>query len=349
MSNDIVKIEKHLTKQSTLEKFMQFQGPGAAAYIRNVLIAVETDPRLVTCSPESIERAALRAASLQLSVDPAAKQAYLVKYSVNTGTRTKPHYEDVAVFQPHYLGLYTLAMRSNRYKFIEVIPLDDGYEVRHNISGEGSDAAVVVDLRTEEKAVFIRRCKPENAATWFGWFVTKDGQTKKVWRTVAEIHEHAIKNSPSYKYESSIWKNPKHRPVMEMKTVLRELLNWADLSGTPAGDVMSNEMSENFIDAYAEDIPPTEPAVSDQKETPNVPGPKATKKERIEQLTGGKNVSSRLANMKKKAETDAPTAFWEATKAAGLDAITALAIVKESGDDFAKAFAFMVKKYGEQI
>lgn len=255
MSNDLILIEKHLTSPQILAKFTEVLDRGAKPYIQSVLIAVEQSEDLQKCSPDSIGIAALRAATLELSCDPALKQAHLVPYK-----RNKQHpdgswysyYE--AVFQPHYLGLYTLAMRTNKYAVITVTPMPKGFDM---ITDLNTGNEIIVDQKREPVA-FAPKVKPEEAGTWYGYFRTTRGFSKKVWMTVEQIHAHAAKHSKSYKSDKSLWKDPKHRPTMEKKTVLLELLRWADLSGISDGAMREAlaAADEDLIDAPAEDVTP---------------------------------------------------------------------------------------------
>jgi len=64
----------------------------AQRFAASVLTAVMADPKLQACTPLSIYLAAVRAATLGLSVDPAYGQAYLVAYG------------NVCTFMPGYKG-----------------------------------------------------------------------------------------------------------------------------------------------------------------------------------------------------------------------------------------------------
>jgi recombination protein RecT len=269
----IEKIERYLFSPQSLAKFVGVLDKSAIPYIRSVMIAVEADVELQKCSPESIGVSALRAASLQLSCDPATKQAYLVAYWNNK----KNCHE--AQFLPHYLGLYALAVRTNKYSVINVTPFPAEYRMELDLS-----TGDYVILNGDDKpAVYAPKVKPEDAGAWYGYLRTTRGFTKKVWMTKQEIHDHARRFSHNYSSDKSLWKNKNQVATMEMKTVLRELLNWADKSGYGDNSLREALRSDEPIDAEATDVETVEEpmvegeAVAAEEQpvpTVEVPGPK---------------------------------------------------------------------------
>lgn len=257
MDTAIQKIETHLFSQNVLAKFVGVLDKSAIPYMRSVMIAVEADPQLQKCTPDSISISALRAASLQLSCDTAAKQAYLLPYWNNK----KQCYE--AQFHPHYLGLYALAVRTNKYRVIEVTPFPGEYHMELDLS-----TGTQMILNGENKpAVYAPKVDEKDAGAWYGYLRTRYSFEKKIWMTKQEIHEHAKKFNPKgYNAAGSLWKNPNQVATMEKKTVLRELLNWADKSGY--GDNSLREAlsaADDVIDVESTDV---EQAVETQVNNP---------------------------------------------------------------------------------
>lgn len=246
-NNSIITIEQALFNPQTIAKFESVLDKGAKPYIRSVMIAVEADYKLQQCTPDSIVIASLRAASLQLSCDPAVKQAYMIPY----WNGKKKVYE--AKFTPHYLGLYALAVRTNKYSVINVTPFPAGWSMELDVN---SGDQVIVN-EEGKPVVFAPRVRPQDAGAWYGYLRTTRNFVKKVWMTKEEIHDHARKfNAKGYNADGSLWKNPDQVHTMEMKTVLRELLNWADKSGY--GDNTLREAlaeTEEVIEVTASDAP----------------------------------------------------------------------------------------------
>ena len=106
------------------------------------------------------------------------------------------------------------------------------------------------------------KVKPQEAGAWYGYLRTTRGFAKKVWWTKEQIHEHAKRFSRSYNSPKSLWKNPNQVHTMEMKTVLRDLLNWADKSGY--GDphlreaLKASDEAAEVVDVEASDVPEAE-------------------------------------------------------------------------------------------
>lgn len=241
----IQKIEKHLFSPQELAKFTGVLNKSAVPYIRSVMIAVEADQQLQKCTPESIGISALRAASLQLSCDPATKQAYLLAYWNNKKGCLE------AQFQPHYLGLYALAVRTNKYSVINVTPFPADYQMELDLA-----TGDYVILNGEGKpAVYAPKVRPEDAGAWYGYLRTTRGFSKKIWMTKEEIHEHARKFNPKgYNADNSLWKNKNQVATMEMKTVLRKLLDWADKSGYGDSSLREALHTDDAIEAETTDM-----------------------------------------------------------------------------------------------
>lgn len=245
---------EYIRKPETLSQFEQISGKGANSYVQSVAIAVKENPALLDCSYDSIVNSALRAASLGLSCDPSVRQAYIIPRSKKVDGK----YIKVAQFQPHYNGLYNLAQRTGKYRYISVNPIYEGETVYENVSTglhvyapPESKTLLMPDkgrdgLHTGYREVTSGK-NPNKIIGYIGYFKTNKGFEKSVWMTVDEIEQHAKNYSDSYSRDFSPWKDPKKRPTMQMKTVLIALLKWADLSGS------ENALLSQALDAEVED------------------------------------------------------------------------------------------------
>lgn len=198
----------------------------AGAYIASVLLVVAGSDQLQKCTPQSIYSAALQAATLRLSVDPNTKQAYLVPYG------------NKATLIVGYKGLHDMAVRTGKYRYINVGPVyegegieEDRYTGWHKLTGQRLSNDII---------------------GWLGAFEMINGYGHTMYMTVEEIHEHAQKYSKSYHNPKSGWKTDTAK--MERKTVLRLLLtNWAELDPTDAALLEVIESNgETTIDAEFE-------------------------------------------------------------------------------------------------
>lgn len=192
------RLNAFMRSDAIMPRFEEILGErGARAYVSSVLLTVANNDALQNCTHASIVSAALRAATLSLSCDPAIGQAYLVPYG------------KVATFVVGYKGLRDMALRTNKYRYIHVDKL---------YKGEGLD----VD-RITGAATIIGHKESNEIAGWVASFEMTNGFRKSVYMTREEIHEHAKTYSKGYDRQGGVWKaNP---AMMEKKTVLRQLLS----------------------------------------------------------------------------------------------------------------------------
>jgi recombination protein RecT len=188
-------------------RFEQVMGGRAATgFINSVLLMVAEKPELQACTADSIMVQAMRAATIRLSVDKSARQAYLGavqgKVELIIGWR----------------GIRTMAERTGKFKHINVEPIFEGETV----------------LKDRLRGTVSIGGKVTNAAKIIGrvaFFERHDGLSHAIYRTVEEIHERAKKLKPhNYFAKGSCWQDPKWKGTMEAKDVLVELLkDWAEL------------------------------------------------------------------------------------------------------------------------
>jgi len=194
-----VSIQKYLRSAPIVQRFEDVLGKGRAMpYISSVLLAVSESKSLQECTPQSVAVSAMRAAVLRLSCDPAIGQAYLVPYKGR------------ATFIIGYRGLKDMALRTGKYRVLNVSKIYNGVTVEedpftglHKLSGtrEGSEVKGYM-------LYFELRMVP-----------TGEVFRKSFYMGVDEILEHAAKYSKSFSYPDSPWK--KSPEIMMEKTVLR--------------------------------------------------------------------------------------------------------------------------------
>jgi recombination protein RecT len=228
-------ITKYMQNDMVKARFAELMGESnASAYVASVILAVANSPALQECEPKSVYSSALRAASLRLSVDPATKQAYLVPY----GKR--------ATLIVGWKGLYDMAIRTGRYRYINTRAVYEGEEVTeqfpsgfHAINGFRKTGGALIG--------------------WLGAFEMVNGYAKTVYMTVEEITQHRDKYSPGHTRKDSAWvTNPE---AMQKKTVLRRLLmQWGYLDPSDAAQLAEIESEGEVIDAapHFDDEPPAD-------------------------------------------------------------------------------------------
>ena len=198
MENSFLAIKEYGRSPEIIERFAEIVGKhNAGGYVQSAILAVANNEALQKCTPQSIFASALRAATVQLLCEPSLGQAYLVPF------------KDKATFIIGYKGLYQLALRTGKYRFINVSPIYEG-------------ELVFEDRFTGE--VSLNGGRTSNTVIgYLASFQLTSGFSKSLYMTLDEIHAHADKYSKSVNYATSPWKT--NRVEMERKTVLRLLLS----------------------------------------------------------------------------------------------------------------------------
>lgn len=239
-----------MRSQGIISRFEEVAGKAnAGAYISDVLIAVSQNDQLKQCEPNSIIAAALRAASMRLSCDPITGQAYLVPFRSKRGL--------ICTLIVGYKGLYQLALRTGKYRYLNLITVysdDELYENRMTGVIEcrlSKSENIYVPLTDEYK----RQAK---IMGYMLYFKLNSGLEKSFYMTVEQCAEHGAKYSKSYSDPRSLWQTDPHK--MYQKTVIRlGLMKWGyldphDLMAMSNDDEDEEvEEPENFVDGLVVD------------------------------------------------------------------------------------------------
>lgn len=247
----LTKITKYLDSDIVQSRFAQVLGDrNSGPYIASVMTVVKDSKSLQGCSVSSIYTSALRAATLRLSVDPGIGQAYLVPF------------KGQATLIVGYKGLYDMAVRTGKYRYINVGPIYEGQIVEENqITGFHTITGSIKGTRRDDEII-----------GWIGAFEMNpekgmlNGFGKTMYMTCEEIHAHAQQYSKGYgelnkegipvdKYgKPTIWYTEKRK--MERKTVLRLLIRrWGYLNPNDVQELEVIEGESEPIDAHIYDIP----------------------------------------------------------------------------------------------
>lgn len=240
-------MENRLTVRDTfyqpqvLSSFKDVLGGQANAYIASVLIAIANNDALQACTPSSVVKSAMRAATLRLTCDPSVGEAYLVPF------------KGQATLVIGYKGLRTMALRTGKYRYMNVSPIYEGEEIvedrltgMHSLSGNRTGKAVIGYLL---------------------YFELVTGFRKSFYMTTEEILAHAQRYSRGFSRQDSAWKT--NFPEMARKTVLRLGLSlWgyfdphdtAVLSEIDSEEVVLTEATEVEEDLEQQPTEPEQPA-----------------------------------------------------------------------------------------
>lgn len=212
-----------LNQPATVARFEKvLQSPvKAAQFVASLATLVYGSKQLKAADPNSIIAAAVKAAALDLAIDPSLGHAYIVPY----GT--------MAQFQIGWKGLVQLALRTGEYALLNVAHVVEGEVAGVNkFTGE-----IKFGAATSDKVVGV-----------IAYLKLRNGYEKYVYWTTERIHDHAKKYSKSYSRSDSAWQT--NAGAMELKTVMRDLLTkWGMLSiemrTALAIDAQAGEIVEN--------------------------------------------------------------------------------------------------------
>lgn len=197
------KIKEYGQSPEVTNNFVQLLGRAAPQYIQSALTAVQANETLMDCSPRSIFRAALRAATLGLSCDPSLGHAYIVPY------KNKDKGVIEANFQPGWRGIQYMALRTGKYAYINVSPIYQGETViEDRITG---DLKIEGSLTLSTVPVGL-----------IASFKLLSGYKKSIYMTNEELEDHGRKYSKGYSRSDSIWKT--NQKIAYHKTILLKLL-----------------------------------------------------------------------------------------------------------------------------
>lgn len=210
----IEKISTYLYKEEVIKKFSDMLGEKQAQkFVASVLTAVMAEPKLQACTPSSIYLAAVRSATLGLSVDPAYGQAYLVAYG------------NVCTFMPGYKGFRDKASENGIGCHVTEIYNNEKIET-NLMTGEVRINGGNGFWRQIEQTVGSNGVEISGyLASWWDVKNPNSGEKHFLYMTVADIEEYGKTYAPAYKKPDSPWnKNRLSRIEMFKKTVLKRLL-----------------------------------------------------------------------------------------------------------------------------
>ena len=191
-----------LQNDAVKKRFNELLDKNATNFMQTLLAIYNGNEQLKKCEPISILAAAGLAATLNLSISPSLGYAYIVPFG------------NKAQFQISAKGLVQLAHRTGRYVRIHSSVVREG-EIR------GVDCITGELIRGEKIS--------EEIVGYVAYMRLDNGFEKSLYMTKAEVEEHAMTFSQTYKadknknWSSSIWS--KHFDRMACKTVLKLLLN----------------------------------------------------------------------------------------------------------------------------
>lgn len=196
----------------------ELMGKRAPQFVSSIVTMASNDNMLrkvVATAPASIITSALKAAALDLPIDPALGMAYVMpfKNAVKNPDGTTS-YRDEATLVIGYRALIQMAQRTGMYKYLNA---DFVYE------GE-----TIVDDRVSGMVTIDGEKKSDKIIAYFCYFKLLNGFEKCVCWTREKVEAHERKHRKG-QYMSKAWRDD--FDSMALKTVIRALLSkWAPLS-----------------------------------------------------------------------------------------------------------------------
>jgi recombination protein RecT len=260
MANDLAIYEQTRTLLKSADVRARFEEvlgrpEKAQAFLASVLGTVYTNDNLKDCKPESIMYAALKAATLDLPIDPNIGQAYIIPYNSKNGK--------MAQFQIGYKGIIQLALRTQQYVILNATEVYEGEEVRQNrLTG----AITLNGKRTSD-----------TVKGYASYFKMKSGYEHFLYMTVEELTAHAKRYSKSYKYPDTLWHT--NFNAMAKKTVLKlNLSKYGEIRIDRFLDqVITEDEEDEYVDGEAKDLTKME-----QEQEQEAKRPAKAKKEKVE-------------------------------------------------------------------
>lgn len=200
-------VENRLSTKDWINKLKATMSESQIEIFKNNLAhIVSSDVDWSGIDPDSIINATLEAARYELPMSKEMGCVYVIPYR---GKQNK------AQMQLGYKGLIQLALRTEKYKTISVVPVREG-QLKHLDPHLGNE----YDWSAK---------KSDKIIGYSAMFLLHDGFAKEVYMTVEEAEKHGKKYSETYKSQKEwVRKNSKWSTdfdAMAQKTALKQLLN----------------------------------------------------------------------------------------------------------------------------
>lgn len=219
-------IEKALPSVITADRFS-----------RMALTAIQTNPQLVDCTPESFCGAMMQAAQLGLEPNTPLGQAYLIPFKNGKKNVTE------AQFQLGYKGLISLAHRSGDFRNIEAHTVFEGDDFEYEYG---------LEPKLYHKPALTNRGEP--IAYYAVYNLVNGGFGFEVMS-----HEDVVAHRSRYSKARGFSPWESAFDEMAKKTVLKKVLKYAPISvefqkGVAADNTIKTEIAEDMVDMPAQEI-----------------------------------------------------------------------------------------------
>jgi recombination protein RecT len=196
-------VKGFLTSNEVQARIKEMLGKKAAGFTASLISSLNSNALLAECVPATVLSAAMKAAVLDLPIDPNLGFAYIIPYRDNRKGIVE------AQFQIGYKGFIQLAQRSGQYKTIAAVPVYEGQLIEENpLTGNTYD---------------WKGKKSEKVVGYVAMFSTINGFQKEWYMPVDELKKHGQRYSQSFRKGYGLWKDD--FDAMATKTVLKLLIS----------------------------------------------------------------------------------------------------------------------------